>query len=512
MNFDKRVIEVEDDLRIVFIPHEGQKKVLYALLFQLMALVFVQCGRKFGKTDLAIYCLYWFAMVFDGCEVYYIADTMKHASEIVWENRRLPDFLRRVRRRKQESSQEFEARKREAQKKFDKWVLKVNESKMKIYLKNGSIIGVDGAENYANADGIEPQLVVYDELKHHDTRYHEAMEPNMDVYNGSILAIGTPPDTIENNYCDIARDAKIRDDGAFFQMPSFLNGILYPDGENDVKFQKIIQRYKNRGDIDVLMREYYGEIVIGGGGSIFPMFRPRPVDEHGRYCGYSKHVWKHDDLMIDVKRNPKDWEFFCAFDPGSATCFAVLMAAIHIKTNSVVFLDEIYATDQRKTSTKQVFPIAVQKMMDIYPDMDAWTLHYDNAALWFFTEVQSEYSVCMMPCVKDLKNKENKLGQIKDVMLADLFFMSDRCENLSKEMANYVKDKNGRIPKENDHLIDCMRYIFNAANYDFTKLPEPEKIDQDDIVNVSAIEDFIEYSKKNSLNIGYDDIIGEFYD
>ena len=76
----------------------------------------------------------------------------------------------------------------------------------------------------------------------------------------------------------------------------------------------------------------------------------------------------------------------------------------------------------------------------------------------------------------------------------------------------FRSDKNGKIPNKDDHLIDDMRYIFNAASYDFTKLPDDPIIDVDDIINKRAIDDFLEYVKDNDLNLGYGDIIGEFYE
>ena len=118
-------------------------------------------------------------------------------------------------------------------------------------------------------------------------------------------------------------------------------------------------------------------------------------------------------------------------------------------------------------------------MSSINPNHDDWMLIYDNAALWFANEVAVEYDYGMIPCTKDLKNKGAKLGQIKDAINAGLFFMTDRCKNLSIEMQNYVKDKNGKIPKENDHLIDAIRYIYNGSHYDFTRLPEPVEVSED---------------------------------
>jgi len=507
-DFDRKVMLVEEDLRLVYTPTMGQKKVLYALLFKLLALVFVQCGRKFGKTSIGIYCLWWFAMVFDGCEVYYLADTQTHARELVWANQRLQGFLKKVKRKRGESGEDYEKRKRQAQATHDKWVDKINNSEMRIVLTNGSFIKADGTDNFANADGLEPQFVVEDEFKHHDKRFREAMEPNLDVYNGSELIIGTPPDNGDNYYCEVANDAKRRDDAAFFTMESFTNEHVYPGGEKGSKFQKVVKKYIDRGDWDVLRREYYAQIVAGGSKSIFPMFEPLEIDEHNRIVAYSKHVRPHAELVDNIKRYPKDWEFCVAMDPGTVTCFAVLFGARHRKTNSVVFLDEIYEKDQRKTSTRSIFPRVLKKMDEYNAYHDDWLMVYDNAAAWFANEVAVEFGYGLTPCMKDLKDKEAKLGQIKDVMNAGLWFSSERCRSLSFEKVNYIKDKNGKIPKENDHLIDCERYWFNGLHYDFTLLPDPEPIDPEERERYTIEND----PYLHGADEEWDQMTGEFYE
>ncbi len=71
------------------------------------------------------------------------------------------------------------------------------------------------------------------------------------------------------------------------------------------------------------------------------------------------------------------------------------------------------------------------------------------------------------PTNKKLADKDNGLSLIKDQMLEGRVVVSNSCEKLIWEIERYVKDKNGNIPKKNDHLIDIWRYVNAAIGYRF---------------------------------------------
>jgi hypothetical protein len=359
------------------------------------------------------------------------------------------------------------------------YVDKANNSEMRLYFKNGSFIKVDGAENYANADGIEPDFMVYDEFKSHDPRFNEAMEPNLRVKRAPLLIVGTPPEEMETYYEKIANSFKRLSYAEHYQRPSYLNKHIYPDGEQDPEFKEECEKYLARGDDDVMRRELYAEIVVSGKKALFPVLEMPEYDyEKEAYVGYSKHVRPHTELLGRICKAPKDWEFFDTYDPGSSVCFAGLFGVFNRYTKEVLLLDEIYERDTRNTSTGKIYPIAQAKMDAIYrlPE-DYWTGTYDNAATWFMNEVVDRYGRALMPCTKDLKNKEAKLGMIKDMLLDGKLFISEKCRWLLWEMINYRKDEHGKIPKENDHLIDALRYKLNAMGWDPSFLEKPKEIE-----------------------------------
>jgi len=478
LEFEKFRTQVEDELFRFWKPHNGQLPIFKSLFRNYLRYVFLQCGRKFGKTECVILAMYLWAILFPNSQIYYIADTMKHAGELVWKNGRLPYFFLKPKRFPRESKEDFLARRELGKKLHAKYVDRENNSEMRLYFKNGSFIKVDGAENYANADGIEPDFMAYDEFKSHDPRFHEAMEPNLRVKKAPLLIVGTPPEEPNTYYEKIANTFKRLPYAVWYKRPSYLNNILYPLGEKDPEFIEECEKYNARGDEDVKMRELYAEIVVSGSKAIFPVLDLPEYDyENDKYVGYSRHIRPHQDMLKEIQQRPKDWELHIVYDAGSVTCFAVLLMAVNKYDKRVFLMDEVYETDQRYTSTRNIYPRAMEKAKQIYDYEPSWSETYDNAAAWFANEVADYYGKALMPCDKDLKNKENKLSLIKDLLIYDKMFISENCKKMIWEMTNYRKDENGKIPKKDDHLIDALRYGLNAAHYDFNPNDKPKEVE-----------------------------------
>lgn len=400
--------------------------------------IFVRCGRKFGKTELACYILYRIAMSSPNQHCYYIAPTYKQARELVWENGRLPNFLKKLK---------------------DKYVANISETDNRITFKNGSFIKIDGSENYEAYRGINPHAIVYDEFKDFHPKFHEGMEPNLATHEAPIFIFGTPPDSEDTQFVRIEEGFDMDDEGAAFEMPTHTNPHISKKWlENQEKIMTA------RGEWHVWMREYMAQIVPSGALHIFPMLKvPRQEKDGGKYLGHSIHVRPYAELIELVRRRPKDYTYHAVYDPASTSCFGILFAAVHKQTKQVLCLREIYERDKGETSTKKIWTRSWRIKDDIMPRRDFWRDVYDYAAAWFQNEVQAEYREGMIQCTKDLKDKEVKLSSIKDFITEGLFLISDECPKLGWEMRNYATDEDNKIPKKNDHLIDCVRYLFNDA-------------------------------------------------
>jgi len=419
---------VLDDIHEVFVPHAGQIIVGKALFYDGCNSVFLQCGRKFGKTKFCIYALYRYALTFPGSSCYYFAPFLKQAKEIVWANRSMQDFLPRDVK--------------------IKYGISENNSELRVSFSNGSFIKIEGADNHEAVAGINPHFVVVDELKDISNIFWEVMEPNLISNSAPILFAGSPPDNFDNLYCKLADECRKGAPKKFWvKMPTSKNPHISRDFLDD-KHKNLIAR----GELDIWQREYLANIVVGGAKFIFPM-----MDE--------SLIRPHEELIEKIKNYPKGFNYYAVFDPGIVGCFGVLIGAINKYTKEIYLLGEIYEKDQSKCTSRQIFSRAREIWRSIDPSDSKWNKIYDYAATYFELEVNMEFDEGIMPCIKDLKNKENRLSSIKQVLLDGKMFISDNCPMVYWEMSNYKKDDKGKIPKENDHLIDALRYMFNGDNY-----------------------------------------------
>jgi hypothetical protein len=396
----------------------------------------VRCGRKWGKTELSIYILYRWALTTPNGQFYYVAPFYNQASEIIWKPNRLQNFLGAKR---------------------NHYIDSIHETDKRIIFKNGSFIKLVGSDNYESGRGFNPDGAVYDEFKDHDYRFHQGFSDNLLAKKAPLVIVGTPPETFDHFFVRTEEDFKLDPRGAYFKRPTHSNPYI---DKEELELEKTSAIAK--GEWSKYMREIEAEIVPGGANAIFPMLEIPRYDEKGDFIGESRHVKNHSRLVDEVTSTWRDWQYYVAYDPGSATCFAAIFAAVNRYTKKVIILDEIYEKRKMEMSTRKIYPRAMDKMDNLIPRA-SWSEHYDYAATWFQNEVMSEYKKAIMPCTKDINKKEEKLSSIKDFLLEDLFIMSDRCKGLISEMSTYATDENGKIPKINDHAIDAVRYMFNAA-------------------------------------------------
>lgn len=375
------------------------------------------------NTDLMVYLMWRYALTYPNSENYYFAPFAKQAREILWASRRLQDFLPK------------------------EYIADIGEQQMRLTLHNGSFIKLDGSDNVEAYRGVKPKgLSVFDEFKDFRPEFYEAYDPNRAAHDSPLLIIGTPPDR-ECQYTALADEFRRNPQKRWYKFPTSANPHISRQWLEDKKAELIA-----RGDLDVWMREYEAEFIKGGKAKIFPMLK-------------ESHKWPHEAVIREIKRDRKKLLWYSFADPAAASCFANLMIAINPFNRKVYCLDEIYETDQARMTVKTIGKRIIDQREELYDDPIQWRMGYDEAETWFANEMLDRFEESFEPSQKALNDKESGITLIKDLLLTNQIIISDRCEKLFWELDNYFKDKNGKIPKENDHLIDCLRYCLGADHY-----------------------------------------------
>lgn len=429
-------------------PHQGQID-LGRPLFTSRRDVFGQCGRNFGKTDFVAYALWRWALLNPGSENYYFAPFMKQAREILWASRRIQNFGP------------------------SKWIKSVNNSEMRIIFTNDSFIKLDGSDNVDAYRGIKPKgLSVFDEFKDFRPEFYDAYDPNRATHQSPLVIIGTPPDR-ECQFLEVASEFKKNENKHFYHGPTSANPYI---GEKWLKAKEL--EYIQKGEEDAWQREYLAEYVPGGISKVF--------------SGLSRdHVVPHEQLVEQTLRDHRKLSWHTTADPAGSSVFAVLFSAIHPYKKEVYVFDELYIEDQSSMSVGQVGPLILEKKreLDQYSRFD-WIQTYDEAESWFYNEMHSQFNEFFQPTRKAMNKKEHGISLIKDLLHDKKVLISDRCVKLFWEMDNYYRDKNGKLPKLRDHLIDCFRYTLDASHYSINEEVE-YKWEEDENVRYKTIQDEI---------------------
>jgi hypothetical protein len=425
----ERIASGIDALHKLWTPHPAQVEIGRPLIRGETREVFAQCGRNFGKTELVSYLLWRFAWTYAGSENYYFAPYMKQAREILWASRRVQTFGP------------------------EGWVKEINNTEMRVTFQNGSFIKLDGSDNVDAYRGVKPKgLSVFDEFKDFREEFYDAYDPNRAAFNSPLMIIGTPPE-LEGQYTKLAADYSRDPTKRFFTMPTSVNPHISP---------KWLERKKSElyalGEGDKWEREYMARFVPGGANAIFPMLTKALIKPH-------------DELMGQIWRDRKKLEWILWADPAGASCFAVLFCAVNPYTKQVYCLDEIYELTQSEMTVGRIWPRIRSKRDDLWDG--EWRQGYDEASTWFANEVLDAFNEGLEPTQKMKSDKLTGLSLLKDSMLQGKLIMSDRCNKLYWELERYRKDASGKIPKKDDHLIDCLRYIFDSLPYAVKAEQEP---------------------------------------
>lgn len=432
----------------------AQSAIARAVFRERKRIVFVQMGRKRGKTETVLYCLVRMACTRPNSQIYWFAPKAKQAREILWESGRLQNFVPK------------------------KYVKKITTTDMRVRYYNDSFIKLDGSDEYDQYRGIECDLVGYDEIKDFHPKFDAAFRPNLGPRKAPLLVSGTPPRGMstpqEEKFFQLQQEAKNTEDGFYVESPSWER----EDPDFLAELKRVYSEYERRaraGDEDAINEwncEYGAKFVLGGPSAIFPMF------------DRSLHTKPRAEILSEINHVLHDCDFYCIADPGSAACFCFLLIAHDPKRGKAYVLDEIYETNQRESAISILLPQVMGRVSGLYNAPHLWNYIYDEAALWFKVNLSANFEdPGWRPTRKALYRKQSAelkpfIGSIKDALIGFSLTIASECENTIREIENYRKGENGEPPKLNDHAIDILRYFFAESHFEF--LGSKEKDEEED--------------------------------
>ena len=426
------------------------------------------------NTETALYVLHRQALLVPNSACYYICPTRKDGKDIIWDVRRLQDFLGPD---------------------ADYFVERIDNRDLTVFYKNGSFIQIRGAERYENANGISPDILVYDEFKAFHKEFHRTMSMNKAAKGAKLLIIGTKADYMANNkteYWSKYNSAKKSKNQLLIEAETFDNPMNHRPHIKHIIMEDI-EDLRNQGREEVVQREYYNKIIPGGSNAIFPEFSPKA------------HVAKHAEVMSQVNAQFNEGQFYQIIDPATSSVFGGLFVFHNPYTGKVFVMDELYEEDLRNVGITKVFPKIRQIAAELTGSDDfqgLWYPVYDEAALWAANEIMDNYKVAYVSTSKATMSQEGGISIIKYLLAKNMIVISDRCANLIEEILGYKRDGNGQIKKGlcADHNIDSLRYFIQAANYtvnlenrEVKEVPRPElyytrglaeELDKDSIFNI----------------------------
>ena len=203
----------------------------------------VCAGRRFGKSELSIISMMYFALLHPSSKVVYFAPTISQARDIVWNN--LKTYSKEA----------------------GLWAGEPNESRMEIPIKNidkqghllpsTSVIWLRGTENIESARGNKIDYLVVDEvasMRNWSYTWADVLRPTLTDSKGQAMFISTPKGF--NHFYEMFNRSANDPDYASFRFTSYDNPFLDKDELEKAKLEVTDDSFK---------QEYMAEFVSVSG-------------------------------------------------------------------------------------------------------------------------------------------------------------------------------------------------------------------------------------------------------
>jgi hypothetical protein len=425
-------------------PHPKQVAFLAALMTGKYREFVLEWGRRSGKSEVMVAAAALWGQLVTSSQSYYFAPQLNQGAEILWKNQKIQAVVP------------------------PNWIDDMLDGEMRAFWAGSPHrscwFKVDGADYYDRRRGIEPRrgLLFVDEAREVLQQFWAVIEPTLARFESPVIFSSTPPDSLMDEDNPEQPHWVIRLFDAIAKRGFYSHATSYDNPHLSVRFldQKRAE-LEERGEGDVFDREYLAKRVPKRTGRKFPMVNA------------DRHRQPHVSLLNECGYR-RNFEYLAITDPagagGKKSVWAWNFIARHIYTQKLYVLDELDTENQGEMSTGKQWPEAIKKVEAItgLSTQDDWEWAYDDAETWFHNEVLERYEFVIHPANKGRRSKTEGYSMIKDLLLADMLVISDRCIRTWWELENYEGEKS------RDHHVDLLRYALTVFGYDPNEKPEPK--------------------------------------
>lgn len=364
----------------------------------------LNCGRRFGKTVLAIEEMLGVALAKKDRRVAYFAPTRDDAREITWSM---------------------------LLKKCENIITYKNESllQIKIMSQDGgesmiALYGWESVQERGKGRGLANDFIVCDEVSSYRNfwmGWDEVLSPTLIDRKGSAMFISTPKGF--NHFYDLFGMEAKNPDYKSFHFTSYDNPHIPPEE---------LEREKLSKPEDVFAQEYMAD------------FRKQ---QGLVYKEFSRDRHVYDEL------SPRTWsEYIAGIDFG----FTNPCAVIHIRRDgddNYFVTDEWYKTGRTEEQMSEY--VRSCNFNRVYPDPESPTS----------IEMLNSKGIQVVEVVKNKDSIANGIGRVRTLLKMGKLHIHKSCVNLISEFETYAypekrpeHNENENPIKEHDHALDALRY------------------------------------------------------
>jgi len=410
----------------VFEPHDSQR----ALLEKMTRFTVINCGRRWGKTIIALYLIIKYLA--QGKRVTYFVPTSARF-ENVW--KKLEQFMRPL---------EMIGK------------CKINLSKHEINCSNWGHCKFWSLEDLNSGRGEEYDLVLIDESAYCDhltSHWEQIIRATLLDRKGCAVILSTPagPDGFFYEMCEFAKSGKNKN-WTYFKAPSWTNNLIDPEELNEI--ESILPR-------EVWLMEYGAEFMLNLDDAFF---------------------YSQKSIIWQQTKPDFNHPLFISFDFNVNPCSLLVGQQINdsrARGGGIYIHDEL----QVKGTTRELCEAFKELPYINHPS--GFFITGDNSGNNLDTAVDAlhnnfdviKYTLNVSDAIFKNTRSRNPLHHVSrnscnTVMHNQLLTIDPKCKVLKKEIEIAKVDKWGKLVKDREKykmdLVDTARYLVNALFPDGT--------------------------------------------